>query len=116
MAGSNPDQATRRVVRNALDGVAVHRGAIVRMPVGAGGVVVEADQVIVAVPHWIVRDLLPRECRDSPALEDLDKLETAPISSVHLWFDRPILFPVSRQGLHSQLPIQDAVALELPHV
>jgi squalene-associated FAD-dependent desaturase len=109
-----------------------HRGAIVRMPVGAdrvvvenglatgvalrGGEVVEADQVIVAVPHWLVLDLLPRECRDSPALADLNKLETAPISSVHLWFDRPILFPASRERPHAELPIQDPVALELPHV
>jgi squalene-associated FAD-dependent desaturase len=54
---------------------------------------VEADQVIVAVPHWLVLDLYPLECRTHPALARLSELETAPISSVHLWFDRPILFP-----------------------
>jgi squalene-associated FAD-dependent desaturase len=86
---------------------------VVRLSVDAGratgailrtGEVVETDQVIVAVPHWLVLDLLPPECRTHPDLARLNELETAPISSVHLWFDRPILFPFNGNR-----------ATELPH-
>jgi squalene-associated FAD-dependent desaturase len=50
----------------------------------------EADQVILAVPQLVVRDMLPDAWRELPLFANLDRLETAPISSVHLWFDRPI--------------------------
>jgi squalene-associated FAD-dependent desaturase len=77
------------------------------------GETVEADQVIVAVPHWLALDLLPPECRQHPDLARLKELETAPISSVHLWFDRPILFPPRAKGSIAR----DAQDLppELPH-
>jgi squalene-associated FAD-dependent desaturase len=76
------------------------------------GEVVEADQVILAVPHWLVLDLLPPDCRTHPDLAKLPELESAPISSVHLWFDRPILFPPpsSRSSRNGQ-----SSAAELPH-
>jgi squalene-associated FAD-dependent desaturase len=84
------------------------RGAAVRLQAGVervladnghatgvllrSGETVAADHVIAAVPHWIVLDLLPDECRNDAQLAKIRQLETAPISSVHLWFDRPILF------------------------
>jgi uncharacterized protein with NAD-binding domain and iron-sulfur cluster len=49
-----------------------------------------------------VRDLLPEQA-PLPELSRIDELETAPISSAHLWFDRPILSPAG------------AWADELPH-
>lgn len=54
------------------------------------GEVIEAEQVVLAVPQYVVRDLLPDAWRELPLFAELDRLETAPISSVHLWFDRPI--------------------------
>lgn len=85
------------------------RGAAVRLQAGverltlengrATGVVlrsgefVPADHVILAVPHWLVLELLPEEYRTAGQLARVGELETAPISSIHLWFDRPILFP-----------------------
>jgi squalene-associated FAD-dependent desaturase len=103
-----------------LTGWLAQRGASVRLQTGverlsveAGGATgvilrtgekIEADQVIVAVPHWIVLDLLPPECQAHPELARLNELESAPISSVHLWFDRPILFPPGKNP-----------AAELPH-
>lgn len=51
---------------------------------------IEADDVILAVPQFLVGDLLPEGWRSRPEFAALDRLETAPISSVHLWFDRPI--------------------------
>ncbi|HEY3966790.1 MAG TPA: hydroxysqualene dehydroxylase HpnE [Planctomycetaceae bacterium] len=51
---------------------------------------IDADEVILAVPQNLVLPLLPEACRAHPRLAGIDRLETAPISSVHLWFDRPI--------------------------
>jgi squalene-associated FAD-dependent desaturase len=49
-----------------------------------------ADKFVLAVPHHRVLALLPRELHAHRQLADLQQLESAPISSVHLWFDRPI--------------------------
>jgi squalene-associated FAD-dependent desaturase len=51
---------------------------------------IDADQVILAVPQNLVLSLLPEEWHSHPGLAGIEHLETAPISSVHLWFDRPI--------------------------
>lgn len=55
-----------------------------------GGERVDADFVVAAVPYDRLPELLPDGLRDDPALAGLCKLESAPISSVHLWFDRSI--------------------------
>jgi squalene-associated FAD-dependent desaturase len=102
------------------------RGADVRLQAGVEQIVVEqgratgvllrtgetiaADHVIVAVPHWIVLDLLPTECRNLGDLTKIRALESAPISSVHLWFDRPILF--AENGHRGQTTSEGQ---ELPH-
>ncbi|HUE15294.1 MAG TPA: hydroxysqualene dehydroxylase HpnE [Planctomycetaceae bacterium] len=104
------------------------RGAAVRLQAGVERVVVEngravgallrtgetvtADHVIIAVPHWIVLDLLPDECRTDCQLTKIGELESAPISSVHLWFDRPILFAKSRRRGQAG---SDDCERELPH-
>lgn len=49
-----------------------------------------ADAAIVAVPHWRLAELLPDELAQRPEIRQLSRIETAPISSVHVWFDRPI--------------------------
>ena len=51
---------------------------------------IAADQVILAVPQNLVLDLLPDGLPAHPQYAGIAQLETAPISSVHLWFDRPI--------------------------
>lgn len=48
-----------------------------------------ADGVL-AVSFDRVADLLPAQLRDHPELQCVQNLEPSPISSVHLWFDRPI--------------------------
>lgn len=55
-----------------------------------GGASIAADDVILAVPHTLVPTLLPAGLIDHPSLTRLQQLETSPIASVHLWFDRPI--------------------------
>lgn len=54
------------------------------------GDVVTGEDFVLAVPHSTAYELLPPSVRDLPAMQSLTRLETAPISSVHLWFDREI--------------------------
>jgi squalene-associated FAD-dependent desaturase len=54
------------------------------------GEAVTGDEFVLAVPHQRVTSLLPSELAGHPQLAGLARLEPAPISSVHLWFDRPI--------------------------
>ncbi len=55
-----------------------------------GGDTIEADDLILAVPHH----QLPALISDVEQLNDLtarcEQIETAPITSVHLWYDRPL--------------------------
>ena len=50
------------------------------------GETIPAAAVVLAVPFHRVNALLPEAAR----LPQLDRLESAPIASVHLWLDRPI--------------------------
>ena len=49
-----------------------------------------ADHYILAVPHYAVPEILSPEPLMSRLFEDIEQIENAPITSVHLWFDRPI--------------------------
>lgn len=82
------------------------RGVEVRLKSGVERLIVEDDRVaavelrnggrhsaqqfVLAVPQHRVRSLLPDEWQDKPPFDRIEQLETAPIASVHLWFDRPI--------------------------
>jgi squalene-associated FAD-dependent desaturase len=51
-----------------------------------------ADWYVLAVPFDGVLDLLPAEVVEAfPYFQGLKRLETSPITSVHLWYDRPIM-------------------------
>lgn len=52
---------------------------------------IEADEFILAVPHYRIKDLLPPSLSADPGIQNLDRLETSPITSVHFWFDRPFM-------------------------
>jgi squalene-associated FAD-dependent desaturase len=82
-------------------GVTIHRATPVRRVEGAQGraeAVVLADgarrpfdAVIVAVPWHKVRSLLAEDLLAAiPTLADIQGIEPAAITAVHLWFDRPI--------------------------
>jgi len=81
-------------------GVAVRLGAGVRRLATDGGKVtsvelrngeiVAGDEFILAVPHHLAGSLLPEDLARSEAMQAFERLETAPISSIHFWFDRPI--------------------------
>jgi squalene-associated FAD-dependent desaturase len=52
----------------------------------------DADQYVLAVPHDRVADLLPPAATNGePYFEKITRLETSPITSVHLWFDRSVM-------------------------
>ena len=65
-------------------------GGSVRAVVLRDGERVAGAQFVLAVPHFRVLSLLPEALRAQPAVARIDELESAPISSVHLWYDRPI--------------------------
>jgi len=51
----------------------------------------EFDHVILAVPWLRVNQLLPEGIQGRlPHFEAVDRIESSPITGVHLWFDRPI--------------------------
>ena len=54
------------------------------------GEVVGAETCVVAVPHHRVSDIVSHELRNEPAVRAAASLESAPITSVHLWFDRQL--------------------------
>lgn len=56
------------------------------------GELIQADWYISAVPFDRLLDLLPEEVMSSESyFADLRRLETSPITSVHVWYDRPVL-------------------------
>lgn len=51
-----------------------------------------ADACISAIPHDTLLELLPEAMRENcPVFSNLKNLEVSPITSVHLWYDRPLL-------------------------
>jgi squalene-associated FAD-dependent desaturase len=55
------------------------------------GSTLTADFVVLAVPFDRVADLLPPELAADPFFVGAKQLTPSPITSVHLWFDRPVL-------------------------
>lgn len=51
----------------------------------------EADWVISSIPFDRVLDLLPESERSHEFWQRLESLKTSPITSVHVWYDRPVL-------------------------
>ena len=52
--------------------------------------VIEGDEFVVALPFFRVLSVLPESLTTHADLQGIKQLEAAPISSIHLWFDRPI--------------------------
>lgn len=51
---------------------------------------ISADEFVLAVPHHLVKAMLPEQLVECSEVVVLDQLEAAPIASVHLWYDRPL--------------------------
>ncbi|MEM1062616.1 MAG: hydroxysqualene dehydroxylase HpnE, partial [Planctomycetota bacterium] len=76
-AGAGVDAVT--ATDDRVDGVRLRDGSTL-----------PADDVVLAVPAPRVADLLPSELSDALPLDRLAAIEHAPISSVHLVYDRPL--------------------------
>ena len=48
------------------------------------------DAVVLAIPFQVAASLLPSDAAAAPLKENLGKLESSPITGIHLWFDREI--------------------------
>jgi len=73
----------------AADKIEVTNDAVTAVRLTSGEIL-SADEVVVALPFFRVKSVLPPSLAAHPDLAGIDRLEAAPISSVHLWFDRPI--------------------------
>lgn len=51
---------------------------------------IPANHVVMALPFFRVTSVLPQSLAQHPDLSGIQRLEPAPISSIHLWFDRPL--------------------------
>ena len=81
-------EAAGNEVRTSVPVKAVRTGAGGALEVQADGQVIEADSVVVAVPHDAVAELLPTGTVS--AQDRLVELGTSPIVNVHLVYDRPV--------------------------
>ena len=51
-----------------------------------------AEAVVLALPHSVLDELLPEEVkRRNPGLGQISKIQDAPITGVHFWFDREVM-------------------------
>ncbi|WP_171470368.1 hydroxysqualene dehydroxylase HpnE [Frigoriglobus tundricola] len=55
------------------------------------GTTLSADWYVLAVPFDRVPDLLPEALARDPYFSGVQNLTASPITSVHLWFDRPVM-------------------------
>jgi len=55
------------------------------------GETLSADHYVLAVPFDRVLDLLPESLQTLPTFAELANLQASPITSVHCWFDRPVM-------------------------
>lgn len=66
------------------------------------GQIMAAYDYVLAIPWHRVASLVPPNWKTQSPFAELSRLEAAPISSVHLWFDRPVMplpHAVFTQGL-----------------
>ncbi len=67
------------------------RGNLIASALLRDGSALSADFYVLAVPFDRVTDLLPPELAPDPYFAAAKQLTSSPITSVHLWFDRPVL-------------------------
>lgn len=70
----------------------VEDGRVVRAEYRDGSSSDIRGDVVLALPWYRIRDLLPNMVlADSPFWDGLAQMEASPITGVHLWFDRPVM-------------------------
>ena len=78
-------------LRAPARGLRIEKGALAAIQFD-GGREETADAYVIAVPHTVFPELLPRDLADAePAFRNVARLKNAPITGVHLWFDCPVM-------------------------
>lgn len=75
--------------RTGVRSVQLDSGRVTAVELRDGSTMV-ADEFVLAVPHYLVRSMLPADVGQHPDVSGIDQLETAPIASVHLWYNQPL--------------------------
>ncbi|QDU07247.1 hydroxysqualene dehydroxylase HpnE [Gimesia aquarii] len=76
-------------LQTGVERVQIEAGKVVGVQL-RDGQDLSCERVIIAVPHQRVLSLLPDTFKGRESLESVEQIEAAPITSVHLWFDREI--------------------------
>ncbi len=76
-------------VKSGVRRLMVRDGRVSGVELRDGSEVV-GDEFVLAVPQYLVKSMLPDVLIEHPDVAALDRLETAPIASVHLWYDQPL--------------------------
>ncbi len=81
----------RLVLGSAVRGLQLRDGRVAGLELRDGSLI-EADWYVSAVPFDRLLALLPEAVVErEPVFRNLRNLETSPITSVHVWYDRPVL-------------------------
>lgn len=76
-------------LQTRVDRVQIEAGKVVGVQL-RDGQNIACERVIVAVPHQRVLSLFPDAFEGHESLKRVKEIESAPITSVHLWFDREL--------------------------
>ena len=78
-------------LRSGVRGIRLRKGAFAAAVMDDGSEIA-VDVCISAVPHTTLLGLVPKELRDlGGPLEELWRIQTSPITGVHIWFDRVVM-------------------------
>lgn len=83
------DRGVEVRLQAGVEGLVANDGKVQSARLRDGTEVTAADFILTA-PFYRIRDLVPSELAEHPVVRDVSQLESAPITSIHLWFDRPI--------------------------
>jgi squalene-associated FAD-dependent desaturase len=90
LSGWLQGHGVRLLLQQGAKALRVSGGRVRGIELRQGGTL-EADWYVAAVPFDRLLDLLPAAVVDAePAFGNVRRLETSPITSVHLWLDRPV--------------------------
>jgi squalene-associated FAD-dependent desaturase len=79
------------VLRSPVRSVEMQNGLILGLRFDEGRTA-SADAYVFAVPHTAIAELFPEGVKTgNSGLSNLDKIKVAPITGVHLWFDRAVM-------------------------
>ncbi|MGH9743593.1 MAG: hydroxysqualene dehydroxylase HpnE, partial [Candidatus Acidiferrum sp.] len=79
------------IFRSPLRGLRIENGKLAAVLFDEGREA-SADAYVLALPHLVLSELLPESLKQTDTtLANLDKISVAPITGVHLWFDREVM-------------------------